>query len=79
MPLLENSCGLDLKFQSKWDFCRAGAAKGMSDNQPNKPPASINKTVTFESSDRRDAITQPAVPAPTVNQIDALHIWIKKI
>lgn len=37
------------------------------------PPASSNKTLTDLSSDRRDATTDPADPAPTVSDLISIY------
>src|SRR5215213_8136932 len=48
--------------------CRTGQAAGISSAAGGRPPASINATRTFGSSDSRAAITAPAEPAPTTTK-----------
>jgi hypothetical protein len=46
----------------------AAHATGIDDTSGGRPPASINATRQFGSSERRDAITAPAEPPPTITK-----------
>lgn len=54
-----------MKFQSCSDFLSVGHARGISCMMFSISPASISNILRLLSSDKRRAITDPAVPPPT--------------